>query len=215
MPPLDPERPWSLVVPVKRLERAKSRLAGAAELPRGELALAVACDTVMAAVAAERVGAVFAVTEDGRAAAALSALGARVVGDEPGTGLNPALEYGAAEAERAHPSWGRCALSADLPALRPGELDDVLALAQGAEQSFLSDTPGVGTTLYAARPGARFAPAFEGGSRWRHLAGGAAELDGSAAPSLRRDVDTPADLREAVLLGVGPHTAKLLADAGW
>ncbi|GAA4890999.1 2-phospho-L-lactate guanylyltransferase [Streptomonospora salina] len=211
----DPDRPWSLVIPVKRLERAKSRLAGAADLPRCELALAVACDTVMAAVAAERVGAVFAVTEDGRAAAALEALGARAVGGEPGTGLNPALEYGAAEAGRANPGWGRCALSADLPALRPGELDGVLALTQEAGHAFLSDTPGVGTTLYAARAGARFAPAFEGGSRLRHLAGGAAELDGSAAPSVRRDVDTPADLREAARLGVGPHTAKLLAGAGW
>ncbi|MFD0801410.1 2-phospho-L-lactate guanylyltransferase, partial [Streptomonospora algeriensis] len=66
-----------------------------------------------------------------------------------------------------------------------------------------------------ARPRAHFAPAFEGRSRLRHLAGGAAELDGSDAPSVRRDVDTPADLREAALLGVGPHTAKLLARAGW
>ncbi|GAA1769369.1 MULTISPECIES: 2-phospho-L-lactate guanylyltransferase [Streptomonospora] len=215
MPPQDQDRPWSLVVPVKGLERAKSRLSGAAGLPRADLALAVACDTVMAAVAAERVGAVFAVTQDERAAAALEALGAAVVGGEPGTGLNPALEHGAAAAGRTHPLWGRCALSADLPALRPGELDDVLAQARGHERSFLADAPGVGTTLYAVRAGARFAPAFEGGSRRRHLAGGAAELDGSRAPSVRRDVDTAADLREAARLGVGPHTAKLLARFAW
>ncbi|MUL42674.1 2-phospho-L-lactate guanylyltransferase [Streptomonospora sp. PA3] len=215
MAPLEQDRLWSLVVPVKRLAQAKSRLSGAPGLPRPELALAVACDTVMAALAAERVGAVFVVTEDARAASALGALGARVVGGEPGTGLNPALEHGAAAAAGARPSWGRCALSADLPALRPGELDGVLAQAQAAERSFLRDAPGIGTTLYAARAGAHFAPAFEGASRDRHLASGAAELDGSAAPSVRRDVDTPADLHEAARLGVGPHTAKLLARAGW
>ncbi|GAB3452807.1 2-phospho-L-lactate guanylyltransferase [Streptomonospora sediminis] len=215
MPPLEQDRDWSLVVPVKRLERAKSRLSGAAGLPRAELALAVACDTVMAAVAAERVGAVFVVTEDELAAEALGALGAVAIGGEPGTGLNPALEHGAAAARRRHPQRGCCALSADLPALRPGELDGVLAQARGAERSFLSDAPGIGTTLYAARAGAAFAPAFEGGSRRRHLALGAAELDGSAAPSVRRDVDTEPDLREAALLGVGPHTAKLLAGLGW
>ncbi|QBI52987.1 2-phospho-L-lactate guanylyltransferase [Streptomonospora litoralis] len=215
MPPVEQDRPWSLVVPVKRLERAKSRISGALGAARTDLALAVACDTVMAAVTAERVGAVFVVTEDEQAAEALAELGARVVGGEPGTGLNPALAHGAAVARDAHPEWGRCALSADLPALRSGELDGVLAQAHSAPTAFLADAPGVGTTLYAARAGARFAPAFEGGSRRRHLAGGAAALDGADAPSVRRDVDTAADLREAARLGVGPHTAKLLARVGW
>ncbi|MBX9391388.1 2-phospho-L-lactate guanylyltransferase [Streptomonospora nanhaiensis] len=216
MPPLDDDRRWSLVVPVKRLGAAKSRLAGAAELrglARADLALAVACDTVMAAVSCPRVGAVFVVTDDDRAARALAELGARVVGGEPGTGLNPALVHGAALALREFPHRGRAALSADLPALRAGELERVLDAAAAHPVSFLPDAPGIGTTLYAARPGAAFAPAFEGASRRRHRAAGAVELDGTAAPSVRRDVDTPEDLREAAALGVGPHTAKLLARA--
>ncbi|MDA0563101.1 2-phospho-L-lactate guanylyltransferase [Streptomonospora sp. S1-112] len=215
MPPLDDDRRWSLVVPVKRLAAAKSRLAKAAGPARADLALAVACDTVMAAVSCPRVGAVFAVTDDDRAAAALAGLGARVVRGEPGTGLNPALVHGAAAARREFPNWGVAALSADLPALRAGELERVLDAAAGHPVAFLPDAPGVGTTLYAARPGAVFAPAFEGASRARHRAAGAVELDGSRAPSVRRDVDTPEDLREAAALGVGPHTAKLLARTAW
>jgi 2-phospho-L-lactate guanylyltransferase len=211
---IEPDARWVLVVPVKRLSGAKTRLARFAGPHRADLALAIAADTVLAAVCAQRVAAVFAVTDDPRPARALRDVGARVVGGEPGTGLNPALRHGAAEAVRRHPGAGVCALSADLPALRPGELDLVLAEAAGHARSFLPDAPGVGTTLYAAGPGAEFAPAFEGGSRRRHLAGGAVELAGDRVPSVRRDVDTPDDLREAAALGVGPHTAKLLARLG-
>jgi 2-phospho-L-lactate guanylyltransferase len=68
----------------------------------------------------------------------------------------------------------------------------------------------VGTTLLAAPPGQRLAPAFEGASRARHLAGGARELLVPGVESVRRDVDTPEDLAAAVALGVGPRTRELL-----
>nr|WP_221442785.1 2-phospho-L-lactate guanylyltransferase [Nocardiopsis algeriensis] len=199
-----------MVVPVKHLGRAKSRLALAAGRHREELALAVACDTVAAARACAAVAAVFAVTEDPRAGAELAALGAVVVGGEPGTGLNPALAHGARAARRRLPGLGVCALSADLPALRPPELGRVLAAAAGYGRSFLPDAPGVGTTLLAASPGHPFLPAFEGASRVRHLARGAHELVLPDVESVRRDVDTPADLRAALELGVGPRTRALL-----
>ncbi|CAM4059687.1 2-phospho-L-lactate guanylyltransferase [Nocardiopsis gilva] len=201
---------WSLLVPVKRLVGAKTRLARLAGPHRGDLALAIACDTVMAAVECPEVASVFVVTDDARAAEALRDLGAHIIAGEPGTGLNPALVHGAAEAVRREPGQGLCALSADLPALRPAELGAVLAGAARHERAFLADAPGVGTTLYTAAPGADFAPAFEGASRRRHLGAGTVELTPADVPTVRRDVDTPEDLREAVDLGVGPHTAKLL-----
>ncbi|CAM3794593.1 2-phospho-L-lactate guanylyltransferase [Nocardiopsis rhodophaea] len=201
---------WSLLVPVKRLVGAKTRLAGLAGPHRADLALAIACDTVMAAVDCPAVASVFVVTDDARASAELRGLGARVIAGEPGTGLNPALVHGAAEAARREPGQGLCALSADLPALRPTELGAVLAEAAPHERAFLADAPGIGTTLYAAAPGAAFTPAFEGASRRRHLDDGAVELAPAGVPTVRRDVDTPEDLRGAVDLGVGPHTAKLL-----
>ena len=200
---------WSLIIPVKQLGRAKSRLALAADGRREELALAIACDTVAAALACRAVAAVFAVTDDVRAGAALADLGAVVVGGEPGTGLNPALEHGARVARRRLPEFGVCALSADLPALRADELERVLAAAALYGRSFLPDTPGVGTTLLAAAPGHPFTPAFEGSSRARHLSVGVRELVVADVESVRRDVDTPEDLRAAVALGVGPRTRRL------
>jgi 2-phospho-L-lactate guanylyltransferase len=200
---------WALVVPVKRLAQAKSRMAAAAGPLRPALALAVAADTVTAALAAERVRAVIVVTDDPVAAPELTGLGAVVIPDEPDSGLNPALEHGAGFAREAFPGCAVGALSADLPALRPAELTRALEAAASAAQAFVPDAPGVGTTLYTARPGATFTPAFGRDSRARHRAAGALELSLADIPSLRRDVDTPDDLRAARALGLGGRTAEI------
>jgi 2-phospho-L-lactate guanylyltransferase len=47
---------------------------------------------------------------------------------------------------------------------------------------------------------------FGGASRRRHAASGACELLLDGIPGLRRDVDTPDDLRTAVDLGAGART---------
>lgn len=202
---------WSLVVPVKLLAQAKSRLSAATGPHRAELALAVAADTVSAALRCDRVGAVFVVTDDPRAAADLAGLGARVVADEPDAGLNPALSHGARAARAAEPAHGVGALSADLPALRPAELGRVLDAAAHAPHAFVADAAGNGTTLYTARPGVAFRPRFGADSAARHRAQGAHELVLSNVPSVRRDVDTLADLRAVLILGAGPRTTEVAA----
>ncbi|HEY0698385.1 MAG TPA: hypothetical protein VGD43_11320, partial [Micromonospora sp.] len=70
------------------------------------------------------------------------------------------------------------------------------------------DAPGSGTVLLTAGPGVRLAPRFGAGSAGAHAASGAVPLAGDW-PTLRRDVDTPADLVTAAGLGLGPHTAAL------
>ncbi|MEU6035686.1 2-phospho-L-lactate guanylyltransferase [Actinomadura sp. NPDC047616] len=197
---------WSLVVPVKVLARAKSRMSASAGPHRQALALAVAADTVAAALRCDRVRDVIVVTDDPVPAAELAALGARVVPDEPDAGLNPALVYGAVRGRELAPDSGVGAISADLPALRPDELARVLDAAAGAPAAFVPDAAGIGTTLYTARPGVPFAPAFGGDSRAAHRARGARELLVPDTASVRRDVDTLPDLREALALGCGPRT---------
>lgn len=198
-----------LIVPVKPLSRAKSRLSGPAGPHRAELALAVAIDTVSAALRCSRVRGAVVVTDDPVAAPELAALGARIVPDEPDSGLNPALVYGAARALSLAPDGAVGALSADLPALRPAELDLALEAAADAPNAFVPDAAGLGTTLYTARPGAAFAPGFGVASRVRHRDQGALELALEDTPGLRRDVDTIEDLRAALALGVGPRTASV------
>jgi 2-phospho-L-lactate/phosphoenolpyruvate guanylyltransferase len=201
---------WSVVVPVKRLDVAKTRLydAGRPRPGHQELALALALDTVGAALSAA--ARVLVVTDDPAAATAVRALGALVVGDEPDAGLNPALTHGAARAARLAPADGIALLSADLPALRATELAAALAAAGAHPRSFVSDADGTGTTLLAARPGTAPAPRYGPGSAAAHRASGAVELSGRW-PSLRHDVDTPAGLTAAAGLGLGPATARWTA----
>ncbi|MFI6298086.1 2-phospho-L-lactate guanylyltransferase [Nonomuraea sp. NPDC050790] len=202
---------WSLVIPVKTLVAAKTRLAAATGPHRTRLAVAVACDTVSAALSCPLVARVVVVTADPAAAGPLGALGAEVVHD-PDRGLNTALRTGAAHAVRLAPHHHVGALQADLPTLRPAELATVLTAAADHDQAFVPDALDVGTTFYGVRPGVAFTPRFGGESRAKHLAGGAKELELPGIDSVRRDVDTPDDLRAAVRLGLGRHTATVVAD---
>ena len=203
---MTPPGRWCLVVPVKRLALAKTRLAVAAGEQRSDLALAFALDTVEAALACDRVRAVIAVTDEPVASRLLLELGAAVVADRPDAGLNPALVHGARAARQAHPDCGVGALSADLPALRTGELALVLDRADAHDVCFVRDAGSDGTTLLLARTGVRLEPAFGPGSAERHADGGAVELRGRDFVSLRRDVDTEEDLVAASALGLGPRS---------
>ncbi len=202
---------WSVIVPVKRLSEAKSRLfadPGRALPDRTALGLALALDTVTAVLAAGPVARVLVVTDDEVAAAPLRTLGATVLGDEPDGGLNAALVHGAAEARRTAPDAPVAVLVADVAALRTHELAAALAVA-GSGRHFVPDSDGVGTTMLAAGPGVPLDPRFGGPSRRAHLRSGAAEI-GTALASLRCDIDTPAALDRARSLGLGPHLARLL-----
>jgi 2-phospho-L-lactate/phosphoenolpyruvate guanylyltransferase len=213
--PADPgAAAWSLVIPVKVLALAKSRLAGLTGPRRADLALAMVADTVTAALAAPPVATVIVVTDDELAAKELGGLGAVVVGDEPGAGLNPALAFGAEYSDAQWPGRGRAALAGDLPAMRPAELALVLERAAGAGEAFVPDAEGTGTTLYAAGPGVAFRPLFGPGSRDRHRGAGAVELDLPGLRGLRQDVDTPGDLDRAREMGLGPRTTAVLAESG-
>ncbi|WP_329115490.1 2-phospho-L-lactate guanylyltransferase [Streptomyces sp. NBC_01353] len=204
----DPDGGWSLVVPLKPLARAKSRLATATgALLRPRLALAFAQDTVAAALECGRVRDVAVVTDDPVAAVALAALGARIVPDSPAAGLNAALAHGARTVRESRPDAGVAALNADLPALRPGELARVLDAAGEFPRTFLADAAEIGTTFLSAGSGVELAPAFGGASRRRHLSSGAVEIRLAGVDSVRRDVDTGEDLAAAWALGVGPRTA--------
>lgn len=202
------EPSWTLVVAVKHLAAAKSRLRGAVPgVPHEQLALALAEDTVRAALRSAPVGELLVVTADPRAAAVLGALGARIVPEPPGGGLNAAFTHGAAAAR----SGWVAALTADLPALQPTDLAGALRAAAAGPpgvRRFVADAPGTGTVLLATAPGIPLNPRFGRHSAAAHLSSGAHPLSG-AWPTLRRDVDVPADLAAAADLGLGPRTAEL------
>lgn len=193
---------WTVVIPVRALPEAKSRLLATTADPDGHRRLveALRADTRAAAEAAGEVARVLLVSD--RPGVDPDALVQR----EPG--LNAAVREAAAHAAATWPADGVAVLLGDLPALRPEDLDTALVAAAAHPRAYVADVEGTGTTLLTARPGVVLAPAFGPGSAERHGAG-AVRLD--AAPGLRRDVDTAAELREARELGVGPATAAVLA----
>lgn len=201
---------FAVLVPVKPTSRAKSRLASLGDDVRRSLVTAFAVDTVSAALRASCVGAVLVVTDDHELAATLRFVGAEVIPDGAADDLNESLVQAGAEAHRRWPELGLAALCADLPALDPVELAQALEEASRHEAAFVADAAGEGTTLVAALSAEDFTPSFGPGSREAHLANGAHEVVEVDVPTLRRDVDTPADLREAVELGVGSRTASVV-----
>jgi 2-phospho-L-lactate guanylyltransferase len=206
MPPSTVPTRYAVLVPVKPPAVGKTRLGDLGDRGRTDLASAFAADTVTAVLACDLVARVLVVTDDHVLAGGLAELGVEVIPD--GTAdLNGTLVQAAAEMHRRDPDLRLAALCADLPALRPQELAAALAGADRDRMSFVADEERVGTTVVMAPTIETFRPAFGPGSRREHLDAGAHEVDEVDVPSLRRDVDDPGNLVDAMLLGVGPRTA--------
>lgn len=209
-----------LVVPVKPLSLAKTRLLGAADRGIGEpgaharLALALALDTVAAAARSIRVRHLVVISSDPAVAEELAVRGVEVIPDNPVPNLNAAYELGARFLLARDPRTPVGALQADLPALHPDELDDAVGVfcASGHARAYCRDADGTGTTLLLAAAGVALDPRFGRGSAQRHADSGAVALAGEW-PGLRRDVDTSDDLRAAAGIGLGAHTVEALATA--
>ncbi|MBF6470914.1 MULTISPECIES: 2-phospho-L-lactate guanylyltransferase [Nocardia] len=207
------------VIAVKSLDRAKSRLADRLRPEhRARLVLAMLADTVTATAAVGAVVSITVVTPDPAVADLARTLGADVHPEprRPGIdGLNAALAATADALRGAHGPIDLLALQADLPALRPEELSDMLAAAPRGLRSIVVDYEGSGTAALVVRdPVAALDPRFGPGSARSHIDAGAVDLSGDW-PGLRLDVDTADDLDRAVALGAGNATRAVLHDIGW
>lgn len=206
---------WGVVVPVKRLSVAKTRLSTRSVHYRRALAYAFALDVVAACLDSRNVLGVLVVADDTEVREGMAALGADAITDGPGdAGLNPALLLGWSRLSVDHPAAGVALLAADLPALRPRDLTRALSAAAEHPRAFVSDVAGTGTTLLTCRPGTAPNPRFGPRSRAAHTASGAVEIVDNELVRLRTDVDTEVDLWHAEVLGVGARTAAVLRSGG-
>ena len=204
---------YGVVVPLKSPAVGKSRLSGLGDAARRELVEALALDTLAAVAGCPAVGLVLVVTDDAALARKVRELSVAAVPDGA-TGLNPSLQQGAAEVIRRAPGLRPVAICGDLPCLQPADLAAVLTSAPPDRPAFVADAAGEGTTLYLAPDLDGFDPRFGPDSRRAHRAAGALELVEGVPTSVRRDVDTPADLHEALLVGAGPRTARAAGRLG-
>jgi 2-phospho-L-lactate guanylyltransferase len=199
---------WTVVLPVKGGPTAKSRLGGPPEL-----AAAIVRDSLDAISSCPDVVRVVVVSSDPAIAGQVASVAPIVVPERhPGAGLVEAVRDGV---DRAGDRPGPVAvLLPDVPAARPEDIGAALRATQVAlaarpmaPMAVVPDAEGTGTVLLAARSARGLDPAFGPESAAEHVRRGAVRLD-LDLPRLRRDVDTPADLRTVLQLGVGPRTAR-------
>ena len=145
---------WTVIIPVKVLPHAKSRLAAASvdDAAHARLVTAMRRDTADAARQAAPVARVLVVADRGGEPTA------DLVQSAPG--LNQAVSEAARFATQRWPADGIAALVGDLPALRSQELAAALGDAADHPSVFVADAAGTGTTLLTARPGVALRPAF-------------------------------------------------------
>lgn len=206
--PADDASGWDVIVPVKQLAVAKSRLGSYGDALRRALALAFVSDVVTAALHSDAVATLLVVCADDEIVSLAGELGGRAVREQPGAGHDAAVRLGVATTRDSAPGRGVVVLSSDLPALRADELTALLAEVPDGRSALVADEEGTGTTVLAAAPGVPLHASYGRGSRRRHEQAGALLLTGT--PGLRRDVDTPVHLAQAAALGVGPATRQVL-----
>lgn len=201
---LSPE-PFAAIVPIRSWATGKSRL-GLDDAERASLGRAFALDVVDVLQESPGIDFVVVVTADDDVRAAVD--GVEVLADH-GRNLDDAVSQGCAFVAES----GRSrvvVVPSDLPCLTVAAVADVLTLSEGHAHAYCPDAEGDGTSIVVSRDPAGLVTSYGPGSAAAHVAAGLVPLL-EAPPRSRRDVDTPAHLREAESLGVGPRTAAAIA----
>jgi len=205
------------VVPVRGLERAKTRLGEALDPEeRRALVEGLLRRTIRAAIMTPGIRAVAVVSPDPEALAVAADSGA-VTLPQGGGGLNEGLADGRAWA-REMGATALVVVPADLPAIGPAELERVLGAVRdrlaanrssgspaAALVALVPDRAGQGTNLLLLSPPGAIPFQFGSGSRAAH-AGAAASLGATyleVRGPLGLDLDTPDDLLDAETAGLG------------
>jgi 2-phospho-L-lactate guanylyltransferase len=206
------------VLPVKRFDAAKQRLAtGFEEGRRRQLVEAMVADVLEAIGGARTIERTIVVSGDPIAQQLAAEAGAEVIPDPADAGHVQATQAGIVRAEA---EGARCVvlLAGDCPLLDPRELDRLLTGVPERYVGVVPDRHGPGTNALVLSPPDAIVPSFGEGSCARHVAAareagipfGVEEL-----ASLGLDLDTPADIvaltRElATRPGRARRTAKAL-----
>lgn len=185
------------VLPVKRFDAAKSRLAtGLDSEERRRLMAAMVEDVLEAIPKARQIERTIVVSGDPAAQELAADCGAEVVPDPADAGHVQAALAGIARAEEGGAS---CVvlLPGDCPLLDPRELDGLLTGVPAPYVGVVPDRHGTGTNGLVLNPPSAIVPAFGEGSCARHVelareAGIAYGVE--EVPSLGLDLDTPADV---------------------
>lgn len=227
------EKQWDALLPVKPTHDVKSRLLPTDRQTRMQLVPAFVSDMIAALAESGRVARIAIVGRRWQLAAEVATPIMWIseppwsVADEPPQRLNLALSH-AGRILRESARRPMIIVAADLPSLRAANVSVILGSALRAGRtggagepgcacpvlpSFVRDASGVGTTMLLTPADVLPDPHFGPKSADRHASAGAVDLSALADVGTRRDVDTAADLRQALAIGLGRHSALAVAQS--
>lgn len=189
------------VLPVKRFQSAKERLAddGLSAGDRLALATGMLSDVLAALRRCQRVDDIVVVTGEPGAEALARGAGAQVLADSPEDGHSEAALRGI-EWAITDGAFAVLLVAGDTPALAPADVDRLVdSVGDGPEVVIVPDRHGEGTNALLLQPPDAIRPAFGEGSRARHEAlarQAGVKVTIFECLSLGLDVDTMSDLRE-------------------
>jgi 2-phospho-L-lactate guanylyltransferase len=200
----------AVLVPVKPLSEAKSRLAPALAIEDRQALVRAMLADLLAAVRAAHAGPLLVISPDDAYDGLIARAGARRLADE-GRGYRAAVERGLASTE-VRRAGAALVIPADQPRAQPHDVARALAALDEAEVVLVAAAD-EGTGALGLSPPDAIAPAFgeRSAAAHRRLAyeGGRrlVELD---CPSLAHDVDRLEELLDPLPPPPGPATARLL-----
>ena len=189
----------SLVIPVKDLDRAKSRLKVPLQTRRS-IAEQLMQHTLRTVNASEAVSDVVVVASDPGIRNFARTLGIDCVEDMHNE-LNGAIQSGLRAAAALWPGRMLGVLVSDLPCLTPAALDRVVMESiASARPRTVVDRAGTGTTFLSIPAGCDVPMRFGRGSAQRFAAEGCVPID-DAPFEMRADLDTVTDMEDIALRG--------------
>jgi 2-phospho-L-lactate guanylyltransferase len=203
MPDATSSRPWG-ILPVKRLDWAKSRLNGAlSPEQRRALAAGLMQNALLALLNSNALERVVVVSADDEALALAREQGAQVLAETSGGGLNQALTDARTEAVREG-ATSLLVLASDLPLVMPLDVQTFVRELKSPGVVVAPDRCRQGTNALLLRPAGAIEFAFGVNSFERYLAlareaGLYAHV--SELPRLAFDIDLPEDLDDLIRLG--------------
>ena len=211
---------WA-VVPLKRLEQAKVRLANVLSAEeRRSLMLAMARDVLTALSRASELRGILLVSRTAEADALAQSFNTERFAESPSANLSESLAQASDYLIGQFQAPGVMIVPADVPLITPDEIDSILRQHQASGSpavTVVPDNDNIGTNCLMCSPPNCIDYLFDGKSFKPHLEAAAAQgLTPTIMPSagFGLDIDTPSDLKTLLHRDPASQTAAYLAKSG-
>jgi len=200
-----------VIIPAKRLNRAKSRLSTILEpAGRRELSLTMLTRVIQSSLEAESVSGVVVISSDHLILREAKRLGAEVI--EDANDLNAAVTKAMGWCARRG-ATATLTIPSDLPLLQPKDLDEIVNLLGGRRGIVICPSTNKGTNALLCSPPNLIKPRFGPRSFYRHIS--EARKRGIpyltyCSPRVSFDVDIPLDLKRLIVGGTGVYAEMCL-----